>query len=571
MNINNTDWQKVRAWLYPLIAALLIMAITGYISWFTLQYETELKKRSSQSELSVICNRLETLMNQQIDRAQGLAVYNLDNPNASFEALTHFSEKLFTNQNGILKTVVLTKDTTVTFIYPLQGNESVMGVDLTTVSNQKDEVLLAKRSLRPVLTQPITLIQGGMGIIFRVPQTSYKDGISQSYVGLMNVVINFDRLLGRSGVLEATKQYHMRINQISEPDHRENEIFYTTDKPLLNPIRSEVNLKENFWMIELVPINGWNEDAYIYILVLGVGIFLSVLVFFYFRSLLRSKVQLNQMVTIRTQELREANMSLEDSLESLKTAQEQLIRAEKLAGLGELVAGVAHEINTPLGVGITLTSFIKEKENNLKLSFAENKVSRRELTDYFAETTEALDVMTTSLNKAAEIVRSFKNVAVEQSSLEMRKFNVSKYINDLLLSLTPKFKHSQFKIVLNCPESLEITSYPGAISQILTQLINNSLIHGFQGRASGSIHIEVQLVKDQVRMVYSDDGVGIPVEAQSKVFNPFFTTDKQNGSTGLGLHIVHNLATQVLKGQIQLLSETGSGTCFIINFSESQK
>lgn len=571
MNINNTDWQKVRAWLYPLIAALLIMAITGYISWFTLQYETELKKRSSQSELSVICNRLETLMNQQIDRAQGLAVYNLDNPNASFEALTHFSEKLFTNQNGILKTVVLTKDTTVTFIYPLQGNESVMGVDLTTVSNQKDEVLLAKRSLRPVLTQPITLIQGGMGIIFRVPQTSYKDGISQSYVGLMNVVINFDRLLGRSGVLEATKQYHMRINQISEPDHRENEIFYTTDKPLLNPIRSEVNLKENFWMIELVPINGWNEDAYIYILVLGAGIFLSVLVFFYFRSLLRSKVQLNQMVTIRTQELREANTSLEDSLESLKTAQEQLIRAEKLAGLGELVAGVAHEINTPLGVGITLTSFIKEKENNLKLSFAENKVSRRELTDYFAETTEALDVMTTSLNKAAEIVRSFKNVAVEQSSLEMRKFNVSKYINDLLLSLTPKFKHSQFKIVLNCPESLEITSYPGAISQILTQLINNSLIHGFQGRASGSIHIEVQLVKDQVRMVYSDDGVGIPVEAQSKVFNPFFTTDKQNGSTGLGLHIVHNLATQVLKGQIQLLSETGSGTCFIINFSESQK
>ncbi len=568
MKIYSTDWQKVRAWLFPLLAAFFIMLITGYGAWFTLQYEMELKKRASQSELSIISNRLENLVNQQIDGAQGLAVYNLDNPDASFEELTHFSEKLFSNQNGILKTIVLTKDTTVTFIYPLQGNESVVGVDLATISNQKDEVLLAKKSLRPVLTQPLLLIQGGMGIIFRVPQTSYKDGISQSYVGLMNVVVNFDRLLGNSGVLGATKKFNLRISQVVESSHQQNEIFYTTDKPLKDPIYSTVNLKENYWLLEMVPLGGWDEDAYIFNIVVGAGIFLSALVFFYFRSLLMSKVQLNQLVTVKTQELREVNSSLVESLESLKTAQEQLIRAEKLAGLGELVAGVAHEINTPLGVGITLTSFIREKQNSLNLSFIDNSMTRRDVLDYFKDTTEALEVMETSLNKAAEIVQSFKNVAVEQSSLEIRTFNICKYLNDVLLSLTPKFKNSDYTISLNCPESLEITSYPGALSQILTQLINNSLVHGFHNRDSGSIKIEIQLVQEKVRLVYADDGIGIPAEAQPQVYNPFFTMDKQHGSTGLGLHIVHNLTTQILKGQIQLISELGGGTCFIISFPD---
>lgn len=561
-----SKYKVTRAWLIPIGAGLLTMIMACYIAWFTLQYEIELKKRVAQNELSVIINQMENLTNRQIDMAKGLAAFQQERPDASFEELTHFSEKLLADQTEILKTVVLTKDTTVTFIYPLEGNESVLGVDLTTVSNQKQAVIQAKQTMRPVMTQPIRLIQGGMGIIFRIPQMAYKEGISEDFIGLMNVVINYDRLLGSAGVLKATQQYDLRILQQNNLTKEQTEIFYTTDKLLNDPIEMMANLKENYWYLEMAPINGWSEEAYLYYLVLGAGSFLALIICFYLRSLIRTKEELNSIVLERTQALSQSNETLQESLLNLKKAQDQLIQAEKLAGLGELVAGVAHEINTPLGVGITLTSFINEKHSTLSQNFSTNTITKRELSDYFRETSEALCVLDSSLNKAAEIVRSFKNVAVEQSTLERRTFKLKQYVNDLLLSLSPKWKHTNYKINLSCPDSLEIVSYPGAISQILTQLINNSLSHGFKDRDEGVIHIEFQLVGSSIRLVYSDDGQGIPQDAQSKVFNPFYTINRQLGSAGLGLHIVHNLTTQILKGDIQLISIRNNGTQFIITF-----
>lgn len=564
-------YKMIRNWLIPIGTGLIALSISFYIAWFTLQYEIELKKQTVQDELFVIANRLENLANRQIDMAKGLAAYQQERPDASFEELTQFSEKLFADQTEILKTVVLTQDTKVTFIYPLAGNESVLGIDLSTVSNQREAVLQAKQSMRPVLTPPIRLIQGGMGIIFRVPQTTYKDGISQDFIGLMNVVINYDRLLGSSGVLKATQKHHLRVLQQNSATQDQNEIFYSTNQVLDDPVRVMANLKENYWYLEMVPINGWKEDAYLYYLVIAAGGVLSFLLTFYLRSLLRTKEELNALVYVRTQELSDSNETLQESLSNLQKAQEQLIQAEKLAGLGELVAGVAHEINTPLGVGITLTSYITEKHGTLAQNFAANAITKRELTEYFKETSEALSVLDTSLSKAADIVRSFKNVAVEQSSLEQRRFLLSPYIKDVLKSLGHKIKHTNYEIMFNCPENLEIESYPGAISQILTQLINNSLCHGFKDRQTGTIKIEIQLVGERIRLVYSDDGIGIPKEAHAKVFNPFYTMNRQSGSTGLGLHIVHNLTTQILKGEIQLLSEVNAGTQFIMTFPTNSK
>lgn len=559
-------FKKYKELLIPVFSTTVLMGSFCYAAWFTRQYEIEMEKGAAFSELSVISSQVENLINRQIDKAQGLSVYYQETPNVTFDELTAFSEKLFASQSEILKTVVLTKDTTVTFIYPLKGNESVLGVDLTTVENQKDGVLQAKKSLRPVSTLPIELIQGGRGIIFRLPQTSYKEGISQNYVGLLNVVINYDRMLGNSGVLNATREYDINVYQISDDAQTFSKIFYTTEKPLGDPVSDYINVKNSKWLIEMVPINGWRSEKHFYVLVFLSGVLISTIVFFYLRSLLRSKTQLNLMVSERTQALSLSNESLKESLEDLKLAQDQLIRSEKLAGLGELVAGVAHEINTPLGVGITLTSFIIDKQNGLKLRYNQNVMTRKELVDYLRETSEALEVMDASLQRAAEIVRSFKNVAVDQSTLEIRTFMLSPFIHDILLSMTPKFKHTQHQIEINCPPTLEVTTYPGALSQILTQLINNSLTHGFEEIPSGIITITFEHIENSIVFKYDDNGIGIPLALQERIFNPFYTTKKSDGSTGLGLHIVHNLATQVLKGQIVLISDLGMGTHFEINF-----
>jgi PAS domain S-box-containing protein len=253
--------------------------------------------------------------------------------------------------------------------------------------------------------------------------------------------------------------------------------------------------------------------------------------------------------------------------QALRQAQQDLIQAEKMAALGSLVAGVAHEINTPLGNTLTASSHLFDKVADFSELLEQNKLRRSDLVSFVGLLTETTRLMVANCERAAELVQSFKQVAVDQTSGERRRFDLKGYIDEILLSLRPRLRKTGHRIRVQCPENLEIDGYPGAVSQLLTNFLLNSLMHAYAPGESGRISIEVHWVEDDmVELAYADDGKGIPASFLPRIYDPFFTTRRGTGGSGLGLHIVYNLVTGTLRGQISVESEPGKGTRFTVKF-----
>lgn len=276
--------------------------------------------------------------------------------------------------------------------------------------------------------------------------------------------------------------------------------------------------------------------------------------------------ELEMRVKSRTLELENANMELTKTVVELKQTQAQLVESEKMAALGSLVAGVAHEINTPVGIGVTAASHLYDRVKAYQKMYENDTLKRTDFEELLFITSQSSSLVLSNLNRAIELISSFKQVAVDQSSGERRKFNVDKYTSEILLSLNYKLKKKKHKISVNCPENIEINSYPSAFYQIFTNLILNSVTHGFDESENGTILIDIILLNDRVHIVFSDDGKGIAPENLKRIFEPFYTTRRNIGGSGLGLHIVYNLVTQTLKGRIRCESEPEKGTSFFIDF-----
>jgi len=287
-------------------------------------------------------------------------------------------------------------------------------------------------------------------------------------------------------------------------------------------------------------------------------------------EILKLNAELEKRVAQRTTELEKTNRALSDSLVQLRMTHKQLVQSEKMAALGNLVAGVAHEINTPVGIGVTATSYLEKQSEELFVLYKNGKMARSDLEKYLGTVIESSGMILTNLHRAADLISSFKKIAVDQSSEEKRKFNVKTYMEEIIMSLQPKLKRTKHKLLLDCPEDFEIFSFPGAFSQIFTNLIINSLIHGFSSKDHGEIKIEVHNKARAVEMVYQDNGCGMSPETLKMIFDPFFTTNRSEGGTGLGMHITYNLVTQSLKGEIKGDSSLGKGTKFIIRIPIQQ-
>ena len=283
-------------------------------------------------------------------------------------------------------------------------------------------------------------------------------------------------------------------------------------------------------------------------------------------ELIRLNEDLEQRVRKRTMLLQGSNQALQESLLHLKQTQEQLVQTGKMAALGSLVSGVAHEINTPVGICVTAASFLELKARDLFEGITTGRMEATSVTKQLNAILEASASILTNLNRAAELVKSFKQVAVDQATEEKRSFMMKDYIDMVLMSLRPKYKRTGHTILVNCPDDLEIVGQPGVFSQIITNLVMNSLIHGFEGMEKGEIVFDISKEGDQCTFKYSDNGVGIPGENLKKVFDPFFTTRRAQGGTGLGLHIVYNLVDQKLNGRIECVDTFGKGVEFTIVF-----
>jgi signal transduction histidine kinase len=233
-----------------------------------------------------------------------------------------------------------------------------------------------------------------------------------------------------------------------------------------------------------------------------------------------------------------------------------------------MVAGVAHEINTPLGICVTATSHLVQELKLTKEELAAGEMTQDTLNGFFDVVDQSLRIMTTNTQRAASLVRSFKQVAVDQSSDNIRHFNLGKYVSEILLSLQPKLKGRPIKVQVDCPPELEMDSFPGAVSQIVTNMVVNSLVHGFERDQPGHITIRARLDEedDMVAFEYGDDGAGMDADTLAKLFDPFFTTKRGSGGSGLGGHILYNLVTGALGGSLRVESSPGKGLQYFLRF-----
>ena len=260
-------------------------------------------------------------------------------------------------------------------------------------------------------------------------------------------------------------------------------------------------------------------------------------------------------------ELQERTRQLSQSLEDLRAAQGSLVQTEKLAALGRLVAGVAHEINTPVGTSLTVASAFINKTNRFAVDVASGDVRRSILNEFIAASREAASQIMTNLGHAVDLIQSFKQVAADRNVSDRRRFDLGQVTEQVVKGLRFGLRGQNLAVSVECEPDLAMSSYPGPYGQVLTNLVLNSAVHAFPDGARGSVHIAARASgKDNVEVLFSDDGCGMSPEIERQVFDPFFTTRRDQGSTGLGLHIVHNIVTKGLGGRINLETRPGGGT-----------
>lgn len=279
----------------------------------------------------------------------------------------------------------------------------------------------------------------------------------------------------------------------------------------------------------------------------------------------RTQNQIHEINETLEQRVRKRTAELERALETLKRAQKELVRTEKLAALGSLVAGVAHELNTPIGNAVTVASTLQEKVQDFAGEIGNGTVRRSTVTSFIDDSRRASQLLMANLGQAAELVASFKQVAVDQTSSKRRSFDVATTVREVVVTLQPTLRKTPFALEYELAPGLVMDSYPGPLGQVINNLVLNALIHGFEGRSSGTVRIEAQRRDDgHAVLVISDDGNGIAKTHLKKIFDPFFTTKFGKGGSGLGLHIVHNIVTGLLGGRIAVTSRAGEGTRFTV-------
>jgi signal transduction histidine kinase len=284
-----------------------------------------------------------------------------------------------------------------------------------------------------------------------------------------------------------------------------------------------------------------------------------------------ARMQADRAVLSAKERLEKQNAEINAALTALREAQSELVRQEKLASLGRLVAGVAHEINTPLGICVTATSHLVQELKLTREELDAGAMTEDSLQQFLQIVDQSLRIMTTNTQRAAALVRSFKQVAVDQSSDDIRHFNLKTYLDEVLLSLQPKLKGRPVKVEVDCAADISLDSFPGAVSQIVTNLVMNSLVHGFEHEQAGSILIKAALDDGMVDFEYHDDGAGMDKDTLGKLFDPFFTTRRGSGGSGLGAHILYNLVTGALGGTVKVSSKPGQGLHYRLRFPRSRR
>lgn len=323
------------------------------------------------------------------------------------------------------------------------------------------------------------------------------------------------------------------------------------DKLFLIMINKTNILKKIIKEEEIIEINNFTYIQYIVILFELLS----------FTSVSLTIVSFSKNKEFLINELRELNFSLENkvqirtnelniALKNLNKYQEKRIETEKLASLGTLVSGIAHEINTPVGNAYTAITYLQIEKESLKDKYENNKMSKSDFDNFLKNTDEISNIIRVSLENTSDLIKSFKMISIDQDSDTKRIFNLNDYFNNILISLKSEIKRKKINIKILCDKELELFSTPSTFEQVITNLVQNSMIHAFDNTIEPEININANLDNEYLTIIYKDNGSGIKQENLNKIFEPFFTSSKNKGRSGLGMNIVYNLITHKLKGEI---------------------
>lgn len=296
-----------------------------------------------------------------------------------------------------------------------------------------------------------------------------------------------------------------------------------------------------------------------------VATYVSMILTGLLRALSEHQATLEERILRRTRDLADSNQELRQAVRNLDQARAELVRGEKLAGLGSLVAGVAHELNTPIGNTAVAATTLLHHVQTFQAQVDAGILRKSEMQTFLERSREGAELIVSASHRAADLVASFKQVAVDQTSDRRRVFDLAELVTDVLRSMRPSFKGRDWTIEQAIPPNLRCDGYPGPLGQVISNLVQNAVFHGFRDRMSGRIQIAAHVIEsDQVVITVRDDGHGISADALGRIFDPFFTTRLGQGGSGLGLTIVHNLVTTVLCGRIEVASTPGEGACFTL-------
>lgn len=285
-----------------------------------------------------------------------------------------------------------------------------------------------------------------------------------------------------------------------------------------------------------------------------------------FNRIQRKVKSILEMTRHAQEQASRSQQEAERAYEDLRQAQDSLLQAERLASLGALVAGVAHEINTPVGITLTSASVLNDATKDIHATVTAGVIKKSDILAYLSTANESSRLILSNAERAARLIQSFKQIAVDQTSEARRRFDLRQYIDEVIMSLRPRLRQTKIRITVDCPEDLAIDSYPGAFAQMLTNLTMNALVHAFEAEDEGEISISVKVSEGWVKLLFADNGKGILQEHLDKIFDPFFTTKRSHGGTGLGLNIVYNLVVKQFGGSIVVDSALGQGARFTIRF-----
>lgn len=359
-------------------------------------------------------------------------------------------------------------------------------------------------------------------------------------------VVTPENIVGKTDYDLAWKQEQM------ESFRRDDQTVMDNKEPWLHIIESQYQAdgKEAWLETNKIPLIEKNGD------VTGVlGTFQDI------TELIEAKQKIEDMLRTENERL---ELLIEERTQELQVTMQELMNSEKLASLGSLVAGVSHEINTPLGVSITAASYLEDINKDAYTAITSGKFSKNDLIKYMKSIDETSHIVNSNLYRAAELVKSFKEISINHNTEISSKFDIRHYTESLILTLKHEYKNTPHRLELKPDEPVWIKSYPSDFSQILTNLIMNSLIHAFTNEKPGVITITLEKKNNHFLLLFKDNGKGISPDDLVKIFDPFFTTNRKNGGTGLGLNISYNIVTEKLKGTIKCESSIGEGSLFII-------